>query len=119
MFSNRLKQLRKDHGITQMQFAQEFNISKGTIGMWEIGKREPDFETATRIADYFHVSVDYLLGRDEEKPTPENGDGLSAEQMELVRLFELAAPALRVAALAVLKSGEPQDKALDEVSKDE
>lgn len=46
-----------------------------------------------------------------EKPAPENGDGLSAEQLELVRLFEAASPALRAAALAVLKSGEGQDKA--------
>ena len=68
-----------------MQFAQEFNISQGTIGMWETGKREPDFETTSRIADFFHVSVDYLLGRDDEKPAPEAGDGLDEELVTLIR----------------------------------
>lgn len=85
MFSERLKQLRRKRGITQIQFAQDFNISKGTIGMWETGRREPDFETATRIADYFHVSMDHLLGRDEKKPAPENGGGLSPELEALIK----------------------------------
>lgn len=76
MFAKRLKVLRKRLGITQAQFAEVFKIAHGTIAMWETGRREPDFETAIRIADYFHVSVDYLIGRDEkETPTPEDGGG--------------------------------------------
>ena len=72
MFAERLKALRKAKGITQVQFANDFHIANGTIGMWESGRREPDFETAQRIADYFNVTVDYLLGRDTQKaPTPE------------------------------------------------
>lgn len=54
-----------------------------------------------------------------KKPTPSDGDGLSAEQMEMVKLFEAAPPALRAAALAVLRSAEGQDKAPDEDSKGE
>lgn len=63
MFNERLKKLRNSQGISQVEFAKRFNISTGTIGNWEVGKREPDFETIKRIADYFDVSVDYLLGR--------------------------------------------------------
>lgn len=62
MFAQRLKELRKEMGLTQVQFAQKFCVSNGAVGMWETGKREPDFDTMNRLADFFHVSVDYLLG---------------------------------------------------------
>lgn len=70
MFADRIKTLRKEKGLTQIQFAQQFNVANGTVGMWETGKREPDFETTQRIADFFGVSVDYLLGREGQKETP-------------------------------------------------
>ena len=63
MFSVRLKELRKKTQLTQSEFARRFNISNGAIGNWESGKRQPDSETLSAIADFFHVSVDYLLGR--------------------------------------------------------
>ena len=119
MFPERLKQLRKLHNLTQAQFAKEFNISQGTVGMWETNRREPDFETTARIADYFNVTVDYLLGRDEKKPTPGEGGGLDEKQMELVKLFRAATPELQAAALAVLRSAEGQGKAPGGVSEGE
>ena len=62
-FGEILKELRKKKGLTQVQFAEIFNISKGTIAMWEINQRQPDKDTLSALADYFKVSVDYLLGR--------------------------------------------------------
>lgn len=62
MFAQRLRELRRERGLTQIQLAQKFNVSNGTIGMWETGKREPDFDTTRRLAAFFHVSVDYLVG---------------------------------------------------------
>lgn len=62
MFAQRLRELRRECGLTQIQLAQKFNVSNGTIGMWETGKREPDFDTTKRLAAFFHVSVDYLVG---------------------------------------------------------
>lgn len=70
MFAENLKNLRKSKGLTQVQFAQIFQISSGTIAMWETGKRTPDTETLKRIAQYFNVSIDYLL--DNQKGLPEN-----------------------------------------------
>ena len=63
MFSTRLKELRKKTQLTQSEFARRFKISNGAIGNWESGKRQPDSETLSALADFFHVSVDYLLGR--------------------------------------------------------
>lgn len=65
MLGNRLSQLRKEKGITQVKLAQYFGISNGTIAMWETDKRQPDSDTLIKLADFFNVSVDYLLGRPE------------------------------------------------------
>mgnify|MGYP002508535158 CR=1 FL=1 len=43
MFADRLKQLRREKGLTQIQLATELNVASGTIAMWETGKREPNF----------------------------------------------------------------------------
>lgn len=78
MFGDIIKKLRKEQNLTQVDFAAIFKISNGTIAMWETNKRQPDYDMLTRLADYFNVSVDYLLGR-EEKSTytvPENLQGV-------------------------------------------
>lgn len=58
-----LKELRKSKGISQVKLAMELNTSQNTISRYETGEREPGINELIRIADYFNVSVDYLLGR--------------------------------------------------------
>lgn len=117
MFKVRLKSLREGMGMTQQEFADTFGVSKGTIGMWESGAREPkSLEDLRRIAVFFGVSTDYLLGQDKKRPAPMDGDGLSEEQRDLIRLFGEASPEIQAAALAVLRSAEGQDKAQDGAS---
>lgn len=67
MFKERLKQLREERNLTQAQLAKELDLSQGTIGNWERGTREPDFETVKTLADYFEVTTDYLLGHEAAK----------------------------------------------------
>ena len=62
-FAERIKSLRTERGITQEQLASLLKVSRSTIGMYESGKREPDFETSEAIADIFNVDMDYLMGR--------------------------------------------------------
>ena len=62
-FQNVFKQLRLASGYTQQEMAEKLGISRSTIGMYETGAREPDFETLEAIADFFNVDIDYLLGR--------------------------------------------------------
>ena len=64
MFSIRLKDLRENRGLSQQAFANKFGISQSTVGMWESGKREPNFATIQKIADFFETSIDYILGND-------------------------------------------------------
>lgn len=62
-FQSVLKSLRKSNNLTQEDLAKALKVSRSTIGMYENGSREPDYETLETIADYFNVGIDYLLGR--------------------------------------------------------
>lgn len=61
----RLKKLRKERHISQVRLAMELNMSQNTISRYETEEREADYKTLIAIADYFNVSIDYLLGRTE------------------------------------------------------
>ena len=61
----RLKELRKKKGISQLRLATDLNTTQNTISRYETGEREPGIDELIKIADYFNVSVDYLIGRTE------------------------------------------------------
>ena len=61
----RLKELRKKKGISQLRLATELNTTQNTISRYETGEREPGIDELIKLADYFNVSVDYLIGRTE------------------------------------------------------
>ncbi|EGL82062.1 helix-turn-helix domain protein [Caldalkalibacillus thermarum TA2.A1] len=96
----RLKELRKEHKLTQPQLADKLNVGKSTVAMWETGDREPDYEMLQKIADFFEVSTDYLLGRvddphlysnreEAERAVQKKGfidlEGLTEEQQKLIK----------------------------------
>ena len=62
-FNKVLRDLRVEHGLTQKELSKVLSVSESTIGMYERGCREPDFETLEEIADYFNVDMDFLIGR--------------------------------------------------------
>ena len=62
-FSIRIKELRKQHNLTQEQLGQIIHVSKYSILLYEKGKNYPDVRGLMGLADYFKVSADYLLGR--------------------------------------------------------
>lgn len=64
MFSNRLRELRKQKGLTQMELAKLLNCSLSKIAMLETDKRDPVKEDLLRFSEIFDVSIDYLLGKD-------------------------------------------------------
>ena len=59
----RLKELRKSKRITQQRLAIELNLNQNSISRYESGEREADYKTLIALADYFQVSIDYLLER--------------------------------------------------------
>jgi transcriptional regulator with XRE-family HTH domain len=62
-FKDMLKYLRKRDGYSQAELSEKLSISKSTISMYEIGQRKPDFETLEKIADFFNVDMNFLLGK--------------------------------------------------------
>ncbi|WP_264448896.1 helix-turn-helix domain-containing protein [Bacillus cereus] len=62
-FGNILRELRKEKKITQKDLAITLKLSESTIGMYERNERQPDYDTLNRIANYFKVTTDFLLGR--------------------------------------------------------
>lgn len=88
-FGVRLKYLRMQDNLTQSELGNALEIAKSTISMYESGKREPDFETIEKFADYFNVDMATFFPSGEiEKTADPKVDGLSpleARLMELVR----------------------------------
>ena len=71
MFQVRLKELRENAKYSQYTFADAFGVAQSTIGGWESGTREPNFTTMQRLADFFGVTTDYLLGRTNDPLPPD------------------------------------------------
>lgn len=91
----RLKELRLSNGIKRSDFAREIGINAGTIANYENAIREAPYEFLVKFADYFDVSVDYLLGREDETGVCENCVGervLSSAERELIRDFRKLSP---------------------------
>lgn len=61
-FNEVLKELRTSRNVTQAELAKAIGVSASTIGMYESGEREPNFETEEKLADYFNVTLDALRG---------------------------------------------------------
>ena len=63
----RIKELRNEQHITQLKLAMDLDMSQNTISRYENGEREPGIAELIRIADYFRVSIDYLVGRTDKR----------------------------------------------------
>lgn len=66
-FSDRLKILRKETGLRQEDFAKEIKVATNTVSAWERGARKPDLPVMEMLAQWFHVPIEYLLGRTDDR----------------------------------------------------
>ena len=82
-FAERLKKLRKANGYTQVSLAAALGVSKGTVAMWETGKRTPDYEIIKMISDMFDRRMDYVLGYSDD----DSSIKLTVEQIDIFRQF--------------------------------
>lgn len=98
IFSQRLKELRVEKGLTQDQLAQKTELSHGCIAMLEIDKRAPTASTLNVLADFFECSTDYLLGRSDDfgqvtvYRTTDNPEDLTAEEQKIIDTLRRNAP---------------------------
>lgn len=79
-----LRTARKSNKLTMRELGEKVGVSESAISQYETGKREADFETIIKIAEVLDCSIDYLLGRTDqkEKPAPTDGDGLDDKALE-------------------------------------
>lgn len=87
-FQNIFRKLRTSSNLTQSAIAEKIGISRSTIGMYETGAREPDFETLEKIADYFNVDIDFLLGRTNQTTMLPETIGKYSKTHELDIIYE-------------------------------
>lgn len=81
-FKERLVKLRKELNLTQEDFAQKIGYTRTAISAWEIGRNEPSNADTVKIADFFGVSTDYLLGKsDKRNPEKKDNDLLDLASM--------------------------------------
>ena len=64
-FGEKLKELRLEAGLSQRKLGEKLGVCNQTVSFWESGSREPDLDGLLKIAKYFGVSTDYLLGIDD------------------------------------------------------
>lgn len=110
MFGKRLKEVRKRSNHTQEEVSKKIGIARTTYSGYETGNAEPDNDTLQKIANFYDVSVDYLLGRDENNKTYNNEEttikliqeeaariGLTTDDPRFQKLLSDAFDMLRVA----------------------
>lgn len=120
IFGERLRELRKMAQLTQDELAQKTGLSRSAISMYEVGRREPDFEQADDLAEFFDVSLLYLLGNTDRITPYQDGrqeqraDAYATallmpketltelEEVRLIRAYRKAKPDLQAAVRAVL-----------------
>ncbi|MBP3040559.1 helix-turn-helix transcriptional regulator [Bacillaceae bacterium Marseille-Q3522] len=90
-FGERLKTLRNSKKLKQEELAKKMNISKSAIGMYERNEREPSFEIIEKFAEFFNVSLDFLLTGKEKKEESTGNlfffdmEGLTDEEIEDIK----------------------------------
>lgn len=62
-FGQKLRELRREHGLSQDDLAQRLNLTHGAISLYELGKRNPDLDALNLLCDFFDVTSDFILGR--------------------------------------------------------
>ena len=90
MFANQLGFLRRSQQLTQEQLADKLGVTKQSVSNWKNGNIMPSVEMLEKIADYFNVSVDYLLGRnvfEQSSLSVIDVTGLTADEISHIKLL--------------------------------
>lgn len=85
MLEENIKMLRKSFSLSQVELAHILGVSKQCVSNWENGYIQPSLDMFIKIAQYFNVSTDYLLGLSKSNPIPT--DGLSEKEIAHIKLI--------------------------------
>lgn len=91
---NRLAELRTAKHLSQTDLGKIFNVAQNTVSQWELGTRNIDNNMLIRLADYYQVSIDYLLGYESSRPNKEDTgtikeevDDFTNDEIELIKKY--------------------------------
>lgn len=98
---DRIRVLANAQGLSLPALEVKLNLGNGTISRWS--KSSPNTDKLTRVADFFHVSLDYLLGRSEKENTPSELV-LTEGERELIELFRMVPADQQPVVLAMIKA---------------
>ncbi|MCF8002418.1 MAG: helix-turn-helix domain-containing protein [Halanaerobiales bacterium] len=87
-FSKRLKYLRKESDLYQKELAEKIGVSRTTITQYENGAREPNYEILKKLANFFEVSTDYLLGNTDQRRPAGKMETALIEDQKLLEIYE-------------------------------
>lgn len=104
-FRSRLKELRDEKGMTQVQLSEALGLSKGAIGNYESGARRPRLEDFEAIADFFNIELDYLYGRTNVKPE------YSLEEQWIIKCYRSATKDTQDGIKAILRQFDQESTA--------
>lgn len=119
----RIKDLRKERNITQSDLAKILNVTQDSISLWEKNKRVPDTQYIIQLADYFEVSVDYLLGRSDDfgnvtVTTASSSAVLTPDEQELLELYKKLPKTRQKTVLDTIRFMSESSEAADKSSKE-
>ncbi len=97
----KIKELRLSKGVSQQKVADFLNVSQQAYANYESGKRKPEYDLLLRLADFFDVSVDYILGRTDTKKAP--ASKRDEREEEFVEMFKHLNPEQQDLVIAQLK----------------
>lgn len=110
ILGGKIKELREESSYTQRTLAKKLNISSSTLAMYETGKRDPDTATLARIAEFFQVSTDYLLGLSELRAQPADSTNLSQDEIELLHYYRKMQEHQKDVVLKVAETISPKEQ---------
>ena len=86
----RIKELREEKKLSQTALAESVGTSQRNIGRWENGENEPTYSQLVKLADYFGVTIDYLVGREDDFGVVkiENLSQISNDEKDLIRVYK-------------------------------
>lgn len=84
---NKLKELRKQKELSQKEIAEIIGVERNTYGNYEIERSEPSISMLTKLADYFDVSIDYLVGRADELDRVIIEHNITSDERQMLQLY--------------------------------
>ena len=100
-----LKDLRTESGLTQLQFAQAIGTSQKNISRWELGETEPSAYYLKKIAEFYQITTDYILGVEDDlghKSYDTTNNAVTPEERKILNAYRLLSPANRQMILRML-----------------